>query len=227
MVHEMTDNKPNIFVETLILAILILLIGFLLGAYVESLRVEKAIDYSRTFELENLDLKLQNYYYQLMDDASCTEAIKQNFIFADDLYDDGLKLEKYEEASQISEEITREKKRYVLLKMELWLNSLLLKEKCGGAKETFHTIVYFYSNDKKDLIKNGKQMVFSNILKQVKEKHGNKIVLLPIAGDLDLKSVDLQKRIYNITEFPSILIDEKNIITDVKSLDDIERYLVQ
>jgi hypothetical protein len=225
MVYEITKDKNKVFIETLVIAILILLIGFSLGFYFEYLRVNNAVDESRTFEIEALDLKLQNYYYQIMDKASCDEALKQNLLFADDLYNMGLTLDKYEEANKISDEILREKRKYVLLKTELWLNSILLKEKCKAENEKFHTIVYLYSNDKTDLAKNGEQMVVSNTLKELKEKRGNDIILLPIAGDLGLKSVDLQMKIYNITYLPSIIIDEKTVLTSFNSVEDIEKYL--
>ncbi len=225
MVYKIINSKYGIFIETFILAFMILIIGFLIGFYVESVRVNKIVDESRTFELEALDLKLQNYYYQIMTKASCNEAISQNFIFADQLYESGLIIDKYEQANQISDEILREKKRYVLLKTELWLNSILLKEKCGGVNETFHTLVYIYSDNKNDLAKKGEQMAVSNILGQIKEEKGNKVVLLPIAGDLDLGSVNLQRRIYNITYLPSILIDEKYVFTGFKSKEELEKYL--
>lgn len=225
MVHEIIISKNRIFAEVLIIAFSILLIGFSLGFYFEYLRVNDAVDESRTFEIEALDLKLQAYYYQIMDKASCDEALKQNLLYADDLYNMGLVLDKYEEANKISDEILREKRKYVLLKTELWLNSILLKEKCGGENKTFHTIVYIYSNDKKDLVKNGEQGAISNTLKELKEERGNEIILLPIAGDLGLKAVDLQMRIYNITYLPSIVIDEKKVLEGFNSIDDVEKYL--
>jgi hypothetical protein len=224
MVHKMIKGK-GIFAEVLILAVLVLLIGFILGFHVESLRTNAVINETRSFEIEALDLKLQDYYYQTMDNAACNQAIEQNLIFAENLYQKGLILEQYENANQISEDLAREKKRYVLLKTELWFNSILLKNKCGGEGKTFHTVVYFYSNDKNDLVKNGVQMAFSNMLKQVKEQQGNKIILLPIAGDLGLNSVNLQEKVYNITQLPTILIDEKVKITDVNDTSDIEKYL--
>lgn len=223
MVHEVIGNGKGIFVETLIIAIAILLIGFSLGFYFEYLRVNTALEESKNFEIDALDLKLQNYYYQIMNKASCDEALNQNFLYADDLYNMGLVLDKYEEANKISDEILREKSRYVLLKTELWLNSVLLKEKCGN--NSFHTIVYFYSNDKRDLVKNGEQMTVSNTLKELKEKMGNTIILLPIAGDLGLESIELQMRIYNVTYLPSILLDEKKVLTGFNSVEDIEKYL--
>lgn len=51
-------------------------------------------------------------------------------------------------------------------------------------------------------------------------------MLIPSAADNNISSVDLFIKKYNITELPTILIDEKIKITDVKSLEDIQKYLV-
>lgn len=225
MVYKMINSRYRVFIESFIFAALIMLIGFILGFYVESYRVEKAVEESKNFEIEALDLKLQNYYYQMMNEASCTAAINQNFIFADDIYEKGLLLERYEEANQLNDEIKREKKRYVLLKTELWLNSILLKEKCGGENKTFHTLVYIYSDNQNDLAKKGEQMAVSNILGQIKEEYGNRIILLPIAGDLGLNSIELQRRIYKIDYLPSLIIDEEEVIEGFSTKDKIESFL--
>ena len=222
MVHKIIQTKYGVFLESLILTLLILIIGISLGIGIESYRTGKIVDSYRNYEIEALDLKLQNYYYQIMDRSSCEEAIQQNFEFADDLYLTGLELEKFEEASQLSDDLLIEKKRYVLLKTELWLNSILLKEKCDNP---FDTVVYLYSGDPSNNAAVAKQKVISNVLKTVKENKGNKIVLLPIAADLNLKSVELQKRIYNIPSIPSIIINEEIILEGFHTVEEIESYL--
>ena len=195
-----------------------------MGLYLESLRTKKIVDSYKNYEVEALDLKLQNYYYQIMDKTSCEAAIKQNFNFADNIYNRGLELERYEEANQVTDDLYREKKRYVLLKTELWLNSILLKKKCNNP---FDTIVYIYSGDPGNSAEVAKQKVISNVLKTVKEHKGDKIILLPIAGDLKLGIVDLQLRVYNITKIPSIIINEKTILEGFQSSDEIESYLTR
>ena len=222
MVYEIIKGRSKIFLDTLVITLAVLIIGFSIGFFVESFRTQSISDYYQNFEIEALDLKLQNYYYQIMDEASCTEAINQNFIFADKIYNTGLTLEKYEEANQISPKILTEKKRYVLLKTELWLNSILLKKKCS---EPFHTIVYIYSQNY-NKAKEAEQKVISDILGKIKDEKGNKVVLLPIAGDLDIDSVTMQKKIYNITYLPSIIIDEKTVLEGFHTQEEIEKYLI-
>lgn len=59
----------------------------------------------------------------------------------------------------------------------------------------------------------------------MKDDFGNRIVLLPIAGDLDLTSVETQLRVYNVTSLPAILIDEKTVLYGFQSKETIESYL--
>ncbi len=222
MVHKIINNRFRVFVESFFVALIILLVGFFIGFIVESARTSSIMDSYRQNEVDQLNLKLLNYYYQIMDRQTCNLSIQQNLIFADQVYGVGLKLEKYEGSRQLSESLTLEKKRYVLLKTELWLNTLLLKEKCG---DYFDTIVYFYSNEPANNVLIAEQEIISNVLRDVKEKRGNTVILLPIAGDLDLDIVSLQRKIYNVTELPSILINEKIILTGFNSPEEIEKYL--
>jgi len=221
MVHQIIKSKYSLFAETMILTLLILIIGFALGMLVEYARTKSISDDYNEFEVTALDLKLQNYYYQIMDEASCDKALEQNLIFADQIYDTGLLLEKYEDANELSESILIEKKKYVLLKTELWLNSVLLREKCKGK---FHTVVYFYTQYE-DLIKRAEQKSISDILGKLKKEKGNNIILIPIAGDLGLDIVNFQKNIYNITYLPSILLDEKTLLEGFHSVEELEKYL--
>ncbi|MBT7238137.1 hypothetical protein HN865_04775 [Candidatus Woesearchaeota archaeon] len=223
MVHKIIGSKHSVFFETLVLTLLILLIGFFFGMYAESFRTGKIIDSYKEFEVDALDLKLQNYYYQIMGQASCDVAIEQNFIFADKIYDKGLILAKYEEANELSDEILLEKQKYVLLKTELWLNSILLKEKCDIP---FHTVTYIYSQEGNNL-KRAEQDAISGILRELKEKYNNEIILLPIAGDMGLDIVEMQLRVYNVSYLPSIIIDETTVLEGFHKLEDIEAYLNQ
>lgn len=231
MVHEIIKSKYRVFLDATLLTLLILIIGFSFGIFVESYRTNKIANHYKDYEIEALDLKLQNYYYQIMDQSSCERAIEQNFIFADNLYKKGIELEKFEEANQITQDILMEKRRYVLLKTELWLNSILLKKKC---ENPFDTVVYLYSSEPTNNIKVAQQKVISNNLKTVKENQGNNIILLPIAGDMKLTDkqtdpklgiIDLQIKLYNIQELPAIVINEKTVLYGYNTEDEIESYL--
>lgn len=214
-------GKWKVLFETLIITLLVFIIGFSIGFYIESYRVDSIEQQYQSFEIGALDLKLQNYYYQIMDSASCSQAIEQNFKYADELYNTGLLIEKYEDVSDLKAGMLSEKKRYVLLKEELWLNSIILKNKC---KNPFHTVVYFYAHNA-DTAKDAEQQVISNVLKSLKDDLKNNIILLPIAADMGLSSVEMQTKIYNVSYLPSILIDEKVLLSGYYKEEDIKKYI--
>lgn len=220
MVYQIIKSKHRIFAETLILTALILLVGFFIGFLVESSRTNRIESDYRNFEISSLDISLQNYYYQIMNKSSCDSAVEENFILADKIYNQGILIEKYEESSELSQSMSLEKKKYVLLKTQLWLNSILLKEKCGNP---FHTIVYVYSQEENDA-KKAEQIAISNVLKALKEKKKNDIILLPIAGNLGLDIVGMQLKTYNVTYLPSIIIDEKYVLEGFHNLEELESY---
>jgi len=195
MVHKIINNKYRIFVETLILTIVIYLLGFSFGFFIENYRTNNIIENYKNDVINEADLRLQNYYYEIMSKEDCNFSIQENFIFADRIYNTGLRLEQYEEANQLTGDLLLEKKQYILLKTELWFNTILLKNKCGNP---FDTVVYVYSNRPVNQALISEQKIISNVLKNLKEEKGNQIVLIPIAGDLDLDIVNLQLKRYNV-----------------------------
>ena len=86
----MQSSKYRVFLESFLFTLVVFAIGFSLGYYVENSR-NAAIEYNyQDNEIKALDLKLQNYYYQIMDESACEFAIEQNFVFADRIYNEGL-----------------------------------------------------------------------------------------------------------------------------------------
>ncbi|MEK6898239.1 MAG: hypothetical protein AABX28_02670 [Nanoarchaeota archaeon] len=212
--------KHFVFFEALILTVLILSIGIFAGFFIESWRTGKVVEDYKKFEIGSMDLKLQNYYFQIMDSANCEEAKKQNLDFADGIYSEGLIIQRYEDLNQLSDDLILEKKKYVLLDTELWLNSILLREKCGD----FHNVVYAYTQYPNDQ-KKAEQEAISKTLEELKKEMGNEIILIPIAGDLGLKAVELQMKIYNVTYYPSIIIDEEVVLEGFHTPEEIKKHL--
>jgi len=224
MVYQIAklEAKYKVFIETLIFTLLILIIGFTLGFYIEYSRNSITSENYKIFEVDLLDLELQNYYYEIMGNDSCEAAIQSNLDFADRIYSQGLILERYEKASEILEgDLLLEKKKYVLSKTKLWLNSIIIKRRCGNP---FHTVTYIYSQEPSQ-VKEAEQSAISETLRLIKQESGNEIILIPIAGDLGLYSVDLQLSNYNLTYLPSIIIDEEIVLTGYHTEEQIKQSL--
>ncbi|MEK6820551.1 MAG: hypothetical protein AABX71_02460, partial [Nanoarchaeota archaeon] len=164
-------------------------------------------------ELELLDIKTQSEAYNL--NIDCTNSIQENIDFGDKIYAEAKKLEKYDESSRLSDSIKLQHKKYDILRVLFWINTMKIKKACNAS---YSNIVYFYDYDNPSLEQAAMQRTFSNSLESYKQKKGNSIILIPIAADNNITSVDIFLKRYDITSLPTILINEKTKITSINEL---------
>lgn len=210
----MIDNKKNVFWQAFLSATLIFGVGILLGFSFEQNRnasVEKTLLLS---EVNVLDSQMI-YNIGKNTNLSCDIGIDKVIDFADEVYLEAKRLEDYEENSQFTDVLEILHKRYDLLRLILWQQAILLKERCGA---DYHTIVYFYQFKDPDLSVNSQQIAFSRVLAEIKGDLGQKAILIPIAGDLNLKSIEIVMGSYGINSYPSVIVDEVRMINDLEEL---------
>ena len=215
--------QKDVFWKAAIITLIVFSLGIWFGAYLEKSRLNNVRDSYKIIELEWQDAKLLGSYFLLLDTEFCPQVINENIKFAESVYQEGLKIDKYEKASKLlsREELIYEKRRYALLKLEFWKNSIYLKEKCNA---DYNNVVYFYLDDAP--IKTGAQQeVIAQVLAELKDKYKLKIMLIPIPLDLDLSTVESIKNTYSITKSPTLLIDEKIKLEGVQSLEKLEKEL--
>ena len=217
---KMLKSRKHVFWEALLVTILIFGIGIFLGVVLENWRSEKISEMYLVSDINLLDIRVQTQILNL-EDVNCDEAIRKNIEFGDKIYEDAKTLRRYEGANRLTQSIVQEHKKYDLLRTLFWTNSIRIKEKC---EDDFHTVVYLYDYDSDNLIQKTKQAVFSEYLEELKEEYGNSIVLIPIARNMDLISIELLTKNYGI-ESASIIVDESLILTELEELDKIKEYL--
>ncbi len=218
----MIKNQKYLFLYALILTIVVFNIGIFFGYMLELSRANIINELYSNSELELLDQMAQKEALKTLD-FDCDTLSKENIRFGDQIFNEALQIQKYEDANRITNGIIFQHKRFDLLRTIFWINSIEIKQKCSLS---YHNVVYFYKYNNPSLGQESKQKFFSDMLQEIKQKQGDKILLIPIAIDNNLPSVNLMTEKYNITESPSILIDENKIITNVEKIEDIENYLV-
>ena len=109
------------------------------------------------------------------------------------------KLEVYEKYSEVQPEYLKLKRDYTLLSIRTWLLSLDVKEKCG---EEIIPALYFYSRDCDDCIEQ------SYVLDNLKKNNPNFSAFI-VDFNLDEPIVKIIKNVYNVTEVPSFVINER------------------
>jgi hypothetical protein len=216
----MIKKQKWIFLYALLLTILLFNAGIFMGVTLEGSRVEKINDLYFQTEIELLDQKIQEDALDLMD-LDCELLVSENINFADRIFEEALVIQKYEDANKMNQEIIFQHKKFDLLRTLFWMNSIKIKQKCNS---DYSNLVYFYDFDDPSLEQESEQRFFSNLLVEIKEEYGARIMLIPIAADNDLPSVNLLLDKYGITEFPAILINEEIIIIEVETKEDVTKH---
>jgi len=217
----MIQNQKTIFLYALIATLVVFNLGIFLGYMLEASRINKINQMYLETDMNILDQRILNDAQDIIE-FDCEYLVEENIKFGDKIFEDALQIKKYEDANRINEDITSQHRKYDLLRTLFWTNSMNIKQKCNS---DFHTIVYIYKYNNPSVQQVSEQKFFSNLLTEIKEKYGNNVLLIPIAGDNNLVSLDLLMKKYNIIELPTILIDENTKMTEVKSMEEIEKYL--
>lgn len=211
-------RSKGVFLQAFLFTIIVFGVGLLLGFYLESSRgseVEKSLINS---ELNLLDEQLRNKMMGELN-VSCADAKESTFDFADRVYGEAIRLEKYDGAAKFLDAMIVMHKRYDLLRMMLWSEAMGIRERCGN---DFHTIVYVYEYKSDDLGKRAVQNSLEKVLSELKIRHPKEILLIPMAGNLGLDSVNMVKKEFGIEELPAIIVDEKQVVRELMSIDEME-----
>jgi len=204
-------GSKHVLWQALVFTIIIFAVGLIFGFYLESLRASTVELNLLSSEINLLDEQLRGKIVE-NSNLSCEIALDSTFAFADKVYDEALKLEEYDSSSKFNgDTLLILHKRYDLLRAMFWTEAVTLKKRCPS----FHTVVYFFDYASDDINIKAKQAFFSNLLRTVKEENPNKILLIPIAADLDLAAVDIAMQTYKVNSSPMILIDETKRVSDV------------
>jgi len=217
----MFKNPKNAFWQALFLTTIIFLSGLFLGLAYEESRTQEINKYYIQSETSLMDMVALSNLIKL-NNISCEILVKSNIDLANKIYEEAYLLEKYEQAGKITKNLKLAHKKYDLLRTFLWINSIKTFEKC---ESDFEIVIYLYEYETKDLVKKATQEVWSKILFDLKKEKGNQILLIPIAVDNDLISLNSLIEKYNLSEFPVILINNKKKITELKSIQDLITHM--
>ena len=190
------------YILAFILTLFIFLIGLLVGYTLTSQRTSYLEEIAYKQKLDYESLQLQSLYLDLSaSEASC--AIFNNILETslNDVADAQAKVDFYIKES--SKEDYRELKRdYVLAQIRYWLLNEKIKQNCKGEQVS---ILYFYTNE--ECVECGAQ---GTILSYLKDKLQDKLLVFSLDSDfIEEPMVNVLKQTYNITQIPSIVVEDK------------------
>jgi hypothetical protein len=213
--------SKHAFWKAFIFTAIIFGFGLILGFFLEGFQSDNI--YSKLIDSE-LNLLDDQLTHEIINDynVSCVQARVSLFAFADKIYSEAVELEEIDGIGRLGD-LTVLHKRYDLLRALLLKESKNLKERCGN---DFHIITYFYLYNSQNIEISSKQNYFSRVLYDLKELHSDTVLLIPIASDTGLSSVDLLTNALNIHTYPSIIIDDAIVTTENPTLTELEEKLV-
>ncbi len=213
--------QSDVFWKAFVLTLVIFVLGMLVGFWIDNGRVEEIRAEYKGMEISSNDARLQALYYQVFRNSSnfCEPAIQENLVFSEKVYSEGVRIERYEKINKLAPSLVTDKRRYILLKLQFWFNSIELKRTC---KANYTNLVYFYSHYNTTM----PEHVQSKVLQEVKESCGPNLMLIPLPVDLNITTIDIIKKQYNITLTPTLLINEEVKLEGLHGKDELWRHII-
>lgn len=217
-------NPKHAFWQALFVTIIVFAIGIIIGIFLENSRADKLQTTLLNSEINLLDQQIRESTIANFN-VSCKDSINSTFVFADKIYSEASKLEDYDRSAKFTGTLFLLHKRYDLLRMMLWTEGIKVKQECKNMNgiEKFHTVIFLYEYNLNDVNKNSKSEFFSRALIELKDKRPSEILLIPIASNTDLESVNLAVKKFNITDYPVIIVNEKKVIGNVVTFEQLEK----
>ena len=213
-------SSKHIFWEALLITVVVFFLGILIGIAYEGSNLDKINDYYTVSEISLMDILALNDIMQL-ENVSCDNLVASNLDFADRIYEEARLLEKYEGAGKVTDNLKLAHKKYDLMRTFLWANSIRISDRC----KDFNTVVYLYEYETRDLTKKATQNVWSKVLFDLKQERGEDMILIPIAVDSNLASLNTLLANFKISKYPVVIVNNKHVVEELSTVDDLKVYL--
>ncbi|MDD2444738.1 MAG: hypothetical protein PHX15_02910 [Candidatus Nanoarchaeia archaeon] len=214
----MLPKNKFIFLEAFLITIFIFVIGILIG-----ISIENKNNYNSQIFYMNSEADLMDSYIWtslISEEKDCGVVNEETINFANKVYEKSLLLEEYDKFALLMDDLTMLNKRYTLMKTFLWKSNLDNFNCLNSTK----IIVYLYNYNTDDLTIEAEQNVWSRLLMQLKEEDKS-LILLPIAANLNVSSLDFLLKEMNIEKIPAVIINNKEIVYDLERKDDLKNII--
>ena len=214
----------NIFLKAGVITATILLLGMLIGYWLDEQRASSLTNSIEDLNVKYMDAVLQTKYIENFktNEYFCSASVNKTIELIKNAIKQGVLLERYEKVNRFSSRLLMEKRKYATILMNLWFNAIKLRSIC---KDNYTTIAYFYTYHTKSLKEKTEQDIQSKVLIQLQKKcKKNEILIFALPVDLNITTIDLLKNQYNITSTPTTLINERWVFKGTTNYKELINY---
>jgi len=212
--EERKVKSKKRYLLAFLIATLVFIIGFVITYSISYLEYQRISSFQQQTSYAIFEDKLG---YSFFDQELCSEdyfkKISADLRFQGRIIDD---LEK--KFGKNDKRVLFRKKFYTLIELEHFEFVKNMDEKCNLS---IQTILFFYSNEPKDIDKSEDFGDFLTILYQ----RNNNLLIYSFDINLDSDLIENLKEKYNIEKSPTALVNEIYKITEIQKIEDVEKYL--
>lgn len=201
----MRTISRNTYIVAAFITLAIFLLGMFLGMVVETKRASYMSSIAEQQKLDLGSLQLQYQYIEQLGQEKNCPAVSATFEkYASNLASSQERLEKYQQDANIDQqEFLALKQEYTQSELSFWLLAKQTKQTCS---RDVASILYFYSNNENC----GQCSNQAFILSYLKQVFKDKLLVFSIDASLDIEPmVSILKNTYNITNYPTLIIENK------------------
>lgn len=193
--------KKHIFVTSFIIALGVFLIGFYFARVWDDLRINQVDDSLIENSLDTMGIMIEQEFLISFNASSCSISESRLSSTSENLFDLGKQLVEYEKKGLLrTKEYERLKREYFLLEIRAYSNFINFIKKCDS---NLNVILYYYSINQDLSERQG------YALDAIVNRQDVKIRVLSIDRDFSDPTLDMVKLFYNVTEAPTIIINDK------------------
>lgn len=216
----MLKSRKNVFWEALVVTIVIFLAGLLFGIYMENSRSDEIDQFYTQSEISLTDTVSFSSILE-KDDIDCDVVKQANLDLANKVYEEAVLLEQYEESGRITDGMKLLHRKYDLLRTIMWASNQDSMDRCNN----YDLVVYLYEYDTEEVKAKATQSVWSKILRDLKEERGDDLLLIPIAADQNLTSLDLLMEKHDVSSFPAIVVNNEEVLYELDNVEQIKNLV--
>lgn len=210
----------NTYLKAAIITLALTLLGFFFISQLDAMRADELRQSVDDLNFASESERMLLLYTQVMGNGSelCGYAAQAASARSDQAYALSQKISFYEKSNVVNAEYERIKGRYYLSNAAFYLNLMAEKKYCADTPET--TVLFFYrvNTDCPECRAQG------GVLDNLRARHPEmRIFAFPIDSQYAFVNVFASR--HNVTSAPSIVIDDKVVLTGLKSESEIEPYL--